>query len=134
MKTHISFMNKHCTLMFVLFCSFISFIYTDDKSPANLEDTCFDIDNTSLSKMVIKSSKCYCHNSFAKKKNQHSCFFHKKDVYHLKYDALLTLSTSELLKTKIQLLNNRSNKLFSANFCKVKESEFLNKYFFISII
>lgn len=61
-------MNKHCTLMFVLFCSFISFIYTDDKSPANLEDTCFDIDNTSLSKMVIKSSKCYCHNSFVKKK------------------------------------------------------------------
>lgn len=61
-------MNKHCTLMFVLFCSFISFIYTDDKSPANLEDTCFDIDNTSLSKMVIKSSKCNCHNSFAKKK------------------------------------------------------------------
>lgn len=52
MKIHIlSLKKKHCTFISVLFCSFISFIYTDPKSPDDLEDTCFDIDNTSVSKM-----------------------------------------------------------------------------------
>lgn len=43
--------KKHCTFISVLFCSFISFIYTDPKSPDDLEDTCFNIDNTSVSIM-----------------------------------------------------------------------------------
>ncbi|XP_065937709.1 uncharacterized protein [Magallana gigas] len=37
--------------------SFISFIYTDPKSPDDLEDTCFDIDNTSVSRMHFAISR-----------------------------------------------------------------------------
>lgn len=51
MKTHILFVNKRCPFIFVSFCSFISFIYTEEKSPENLEDICFDIDNKSVSIM-----------------------------------------------------------------------------------
>lgn len=78
MKIYILFMNKYCIFMFVLFCSFILFIYIDDKSFVNLEDICFDIDNILLSKMVIKSSKCYCYNSFVKKKISIFVFFRKR--------------------------------------------------------
>uniref|UniRef100_A0A8W8LX39 Uncharacterized protein n=1 Tax=Magallana gigas TaxID=29159 RepID=A0A8W8LX39_MAGGI len=41
--------------------SFISFIYTDPKSPDDLEDTCFDIDNTSVSNMHFEIRKSIIH-------------------------------------------------------------------------
>nr|XP_034307788.1 uncharacterized protein LOC117683083 [Crassostrea gigas] len=47
----VMFLYKPENVFAVKTLSFISFIYTDPKSPDDLEDTCFDIDNTSVSRM-----------------------------------------------------------------------------------